>query len=151
MLLFICSTFMSCISFGTFCPTWQCSCQAGKGCLDIVHQFLYRLPLWGLHFTDLRQQRHVTFAKLDLQVCADLCRQIPFAAKLTRMKENKSMKCIRQNRLSSSDRHRCNHLISRYAPPTFTEDRWNKKNPQPAANVPSLCSAETNTRIQQSS
>lgn len=33
-----------------------------------------------------------TFATLDLQVCAGLCRQITFVAKLTRMKANKRVK-----------------------------------------------------------
>lgn len=59
-----------------------------------------------------------TFATLDLQVCAGLCRQITFVAKLTCLKANKSVKWFRQShllgqRLSQPRSSRCS------APPYF--------------------------------
>lgn len=90
---------------------------------------LYRLLYWRDERNDVPRLQNrctrsatFTFAKLDLQVCAGLCRQITFVAKLTRMKANKSMKWFRQNhllrqQLSQPRSSRCS------APPTLSEER----------------------------
>lgn len=104
---------------GKFCQILRHSCQAGKSKKKKNQIALFKqVTLSSRHLYRLLHRRDERNDVPRPQVCAGLCRQITFVAKLTRMKANKSVKWFRQShllgqRLSQPRSSRCS------APPYF--------------------------------